>query len=71
MTADKRTLTRLEEELQEAGYTLRYEKGHFRAGHCIVQERKVVVINKFFDTAARIRTLEDLLQELRSTTSTD
>ena len=71
MTADKRTLTRLEEELQEAGDTLRYEKGHFRAGHCIVQERKVVVINKFFDTAARIRTLEDLLQEVRSTSSTD
>lgn len=60
----KRELTELEERLRDAGYTLRYERGHFRAGHCLVHERRVVVVNRFFDTPARLEKLRELSREL-------
>ena len=65
MASDKRLLSRLEDRLRDAGYVLRYEKGHFRAGYCLVHERRVVVVNKFFDPAARLQTLQGIVAELQ------
>ena len=44
---------------------IRYERGTFQSGYCILQEKKVVVLNKFFQTEGRINTLIDLLPQLR------
>jgi hypothetical protein len=55
------TLTRLEKMIEEAGYVLRYERGTFQSGYCILESRKVVVLNKFLQTEGRINTLVDLL----------
>ena len=55
------TLKKTEGIYEEAGYTLRYEKGQFASGYCVVEERKVVVINKFLDIGGRINVLIDLL----------
>lgn len=66
MISDKKALSQLENELREAGYVLRYERGHFRAGFCLVHERKVVIVNKFFDEAARLNTLREISAELLS-----
>ncbi len=41
---------------------MRYEKGNFQSGYCMVEQRKVVVINKFFDTESRVNTLIDILK---------
>jgi hypothetical protein len=41
------SLTKIEELLKEAGYKLRYEKGNFKSGSCVIEDNKVVVINKF------------------------
>lgn len=57
----RHTLEKLEELFREAGYVIRYEKGTFQSGHCIVESRKIVVINKFFETEGRINTLVDIL----------
>ncbi len=65
MASDKRNLTQLEDRLRDAGYVLRYERGHFRAGFCVVHERRVVVINKFFDPAARLQTLREIIADLQ------
>ncbi len=66
MPSDKRALALLEDELRDAGYELRYERGHFRAGYCVVHERKVVIVNKFFDAAARLSTLRDISEGLQT-----
>lgn len=48
----------------EIGYVVRYEKGNFQSGYCIVEQRKIAIINKFYDTEARINTLIDILSRL-------
>jgi len=55
------TLKKLEELYEEARYIIRYEKGNFNSGYCILEERRVVVINKFFSTEGRINALIEIL----------
>ena len=58
------TLDKIEKIIEEGGYVIRYERGTFQSGYCILQEKKVVVLNKFFQTEGRINTLIDLLPQL-------
>ena len=58
------TLTKLEAIPEEAGYVLRYERGTFQSGYCILELKKVVVLNKFLQTEGRINTLVDLIPQL-------
>lgn len=58
------TLQKLERLLGEAEYKLRYERGTFQSGYCILEQKKVVVLNKFLDTEARINTLSELIPQL-------
>ncbi len=60
----KHSLQKLEVIFQEIGYIIRYEKGNFNAGYCIVENRNIVIINKFFDTEARINVLLDIIQNV-------
>jgi hypothetical protein len=60
----KTTLKKLEELYGELGYKIRYEKGQFQSGHCLVEQQKIVVINKFFDTEGRIQALIDILERI-------
>jgi hypothetical protein len=55
------TLDKVERIVEEASYIIRYERGTFQSGYCILQEKKVVVLNKFLQTEGRINTLIDLL----------
>ncbi|HRF27316.1 MAG TPA: hypothetical protein PKW54_08245, partial [Ferruginibacter sp.] len=55
------TLDKIERVIEESGYIIRYERGNFQSGYCILQHKKVVVLNKFFQTEGRINTLIDLL----------
>lgn len=59
------TLDKIERVIEESGYIIRYERGNFQSGYCILQEKKVVVLNKFFQTEGRINTLIDLLPQLQ------
>ena len=58
------TLDKLESIPEEAGYVLRYERGTFQSGYCILEAKKVVVLNKFLQTEGRINTLIDLIPQL-------
>lgn len=62
------TLDKLEEIPKEAGYVLRYERGTFQSGYCILEEKKVVVLNKFLQTEGRINTLLELIPQLEINT---
>ncbi|HET6993540.1 MAG TPA: hypothetical protein VFI06_01100 [Chitinophagaceae bacterium] len=58
------TLDKLEAIPEQAGYVLRYERGTFQSGYCILEDRKVVVLNRFLQTEGRINTLLDLIPQL-------
>jgi hypothetical protein len=58
------TLDKLESIPEQAGYVLRYERGSFQSGYCILELKKVVVLNKFLQTEGRINTLLDLIPQL-------
>ena len=54
-------LKEIEDLLKEAGYTVRYEKGNFQNGYCILEKRKVAVINKFHEPEAKINSMIEIL----------
>jgi hypothetical protein len=58
------TLDKVEKIAEESGYVMRYERGSFQSGYCILQAKKVVVLNKFLPTEGRINTLIDLMPQL-------
>ncbi|MBS1743007.1 MAG: hypothetical protein JST81_08215 [Bacteroidetes bacterium] len=64
MKYTQHTLDKIERVIEEGGYLIRYERGTFQSGYCILQSKKVVVLNKFFQTEGRINTLIDLLPQL-------
>lgn len=58
------TLEKLELLLKTAGYRVRYERGNFKTGACMLQHNRMVVINKFSNLESRINALAELLREL-------
>lgn len=64
MKYNQSTLDKLEAIPEESGYILRYERGTFQSGFCILEEKKVVVLNKFLQTEGRINTLIELIPQL-------
>lgn len=64
MKYSKSNLAKLEQIFDEQGYKVRYEKGNFQSGYCVVVDQKVVVINKFYDTEARVGCLLDILSTI-------
>ncbi len=53
---------KLEEMIGESDYTLRYEKGSFKSGYCILKEQKIMIVNKFYTTEGKINALLDILK---------
>jgi hypothetical protein len=64
MKYTQHTLDKMEKILDEAEYVVRYERGTFQSGYCILEEKKVVVLNKFLQTEGRINTLFDIIPQL-------
>lgn len=64
MKYTQHTLDKLEELLQELEYVVRYERGTFQSGYCILEQKKVVVLNKFLQLEGRINTLMDIIPKL-------
>jgi hypothetical protein len=64
MKYNQTTLQKLERILSEAEYVFRYERGTFQSGYCILEARKVVVLNKFLNAEGRINTLLELIPQL-------
>jgi uncharacterized protein with PIN domain len=58
------TLEKLEMLLRTAGYKVRYEKGNFKTGACLLQSSKMIVVNKFSNLESRIQAIVELTREL-------
>ncbi len=64
MRVTRYNLQKLVERLESFDYKVRYEKGHFQAGYCILENKKVIIINKFFNLKGRIESLDLILAEI-------
>ena len=64
MKLTQATLNKIEKIMDEGEYVVRYERGTFQSGYCILEAKKVVVLNKFLNVEGRINTLIDLLPQL-------
>jgi len=58
------TLKKLEDLCKEAEFELRYEKGSFNAGHCVLEDRRVIVVNQYYTLEARVNCLVDIISRL-------
>ncbi|HEY4325246.1 MAG TPA: hypothetical protein VGN20_14710 [Mucilaginibacter sp.] len=64
LTITNHTLEKLEMLLKTAGYRVRYEKGNFKTGACLLQSSRMVVVNKFSDLESKIAAISELLRDL-------
>ncbi|MDI9355880.1 MAG: hypothetical protein QM536_02495 [Chitinophagaceae bacterium] len=64
MKYSKKTLSTLEDILSESEFSLRYEKGNFQSGYCIVKEHKVIIINKYFPVDGKINALLEIIKNI-------
>ena len=62
-------LNRLEDLFAESDYMLRYEKGNFKAGFCVLKDMKVVVVNKYYALEGKINCLYEILRTISIDTS--
>ncbi|HRJ28185.1 MAG TPA: hypothetical protein PLV21_15945 [Cyclobacteriaceae bacterium] len=62
-------LTKLEDLIAESDYTLRYEKGNFKSGYCLLREQKIIIVNKFYTTEGKINALLDILKTVELDTT--
>lgn len=59
------TLDKLGNILEESGYVVRYERGTFQSGWCLLEAKRIVVLNKFLSIEGRINTLMEIIPQLQ------
>jgi len=57
-------LEELEKFVRRLGITLRYERGDFEGGYCVLKEQGMIVINKLANTQKRISLLAQSIMEI-------
>ena len=57
-------LRKLEELIGETDHILRYEKGNFRSGWCILKDTRIIIVNKFFTKDGKINALMDIIKTI-------
>jgi len=57
-------LNKLEDLFSETNYILRYERGNFKSGYCLLKDTKVAVVNKFYSLEGKINCLIDIIREI-------
>jgi len=62
-------LVKLEEVIGESDYILRYEKGNFKSGYCVLKDQKIIIINKFYTMEGKINALLDIFKNVKFDTS--
>lgn len=66
MKATKHLQSKLEELFKALGYQVRYEKGTFKSGHCVLEDQNVIVINKFFPMESKVNALVEIARTIES-----
>ena len=57
-------LAELHELANFIGYNIRYEKGDFEGGNCLLKDQKLILINKKLDPKKKINLLSKNIKEI-------
>jgi len=57
-------LAKFEDMIAESDYTLRYEKGNFKSGYCVLRDQKIIIVNKFYTTEGKINALLEIFKNV-------
>jgi hypothetical protein len=57
-------LSKLEDIFSESDYMLRYEKGNFHSGFCLLKDTKIAIVNKYFPLEGKINCLIEILRAI-------
>jgi hypothetical protein len=60
----KQLQEKLEALFKVLEFKLRYEKGNFKSGYCILADQNVVVINKFLPLDSKVTALIEILRQI-------
>lgn len=58
------SLNKLESLLNALGFKIRYERGSFRSGTCILQQENILVVNRFSDIEVKIKSMLQVIQAI-------
>ena len=64
ISISNRILEKLEQLLKDLGYSVRNEKVIFKTGSCLIENIKIVVVNKFINLESKIDALTELIKSL-------
>lgn len=65
----KNFLNKLEDLLSETPFHLRYEKGNFKSGYCVLNDSQIAIVNKYYPLEGKINCLIDIIKEIEITPS--
>ncbi|MBC7451558.1 MAG: hypothetical protein H7259_08735 [Cytophagales bacterium] len=61
-------LSKLEDIFSESDYMLRYEKGNFNSGYCLLRETHVAIVNKYYPLEGKVNSLIEILKQVELST---
>ncbi|MEM7374202.1 MAG: hypothetical protein AAF587_36750 [Bacteroidota bacterium] len=64
MRISRSTQETLQKILKSQGYQIRYEKGNFHGGYCLVMQKRMILINKFHPLESKINAMAEIIREL-------
>lgn len=53
---------KLEAIFRTQDYVVRFERGNFQSGYCILEDKNVIVINKFLPLESKVNALMEILK---------
>ena len=60
----KQFQNKLESILISQDYKVRFEKGNFKSGYCIINKNNIVIINKYFTIEGKINSLIEIINKI-------
>ena len=64
LKANQSSLDKLQELFEAITYKVRFEKGNFKSGACVLENSRVVVVNKFATLESKINALVEILLQI-------
>ena len=64
-------LSKLEDLLHALGLKVRYERGNFKSGTCVLQQENILVVNRFSDIEVKIKSMIQVIQTVDLTEDID
>lgn len=61
-------LHKLENIFAESDYILRYEKGNFKSGYCVLKDTRIVLVNAYYPLEGKVNCLVDILRNVELAT---